>query len=162
MNKYIEKVENSILRTIQEEIFIEKNEFNYIHGWLIEENYSDKILNGKKNEKNYPFILIRPERFEQQGKNGITERTQRFLIRVGIKERESGGYQKIIEIRDRIISYFTEYSYSTGNNSYNLSLEMSSCINEEMTVGDYWGIDIFINAIIPNINEHRSLKKLGL
>ena len=161
MCKYIEKVEKNILKTIEEKIFFEEK-FNYIHGWLVEESYSEKIANGKKNEMNYPFVLIRPEKFEQKNRNGITERTQTFLIRIGIKEREAAGYQKIIEIRDKIIGYFTENNYAVGENSYNLSLEMNSCFNEEMTVGDYWGIDILINAIIPIVNEHSFLKDLGL
>lgn len=161
MHKYIEKIENNILKTIEEKILFEEK-FNYIHGWLVEESYSEKIANGKKNEMNYPFVLIRPEKFEQKNRNGITERTQTFLIRIGIKEREATGYQKIIEIRDKIISYFTENNYAVGENSYNLSLEMNSYINEEMTVGDYWGVDIIINAVIPVINEHVFTKSIGL
>ena len=160
MHKYIEKVENNILKTIEDKILFEE-EFNYIRGWLIEENYSDK-LNGRKSETSYPFILIRPEKFEQKNRNGITERTQTFLIRIGIKEREATGYQKIIEIRDKIISYFTENNYAVGENSYNLSLEMNSYINEEMTVGDYWGVDIIINAVIPVVNEHVFTKSIEL
>ena len=160
MHKYIEKVENNILKTIEDKILFEE-EFNYIRGWLIEENYSDK-LNGRKSETSYPFILIRPEKFEQKNRNGITERTQTFLIRIGIKEREATGYQKIIEIRDKIIGYFTENHYAVGENSYNLSLEMNSYINEEMTVGDYWGVDIIINAVIPVVNEHVFTKSIEL
>lgn len=161
MHKYIEKVEKNILKTIEEKILFEEK-FNYIHGWLVEESYSEKIANGKKNEMNYPFVLIRPEKFEQKNRNGITERTQTFLIRIGIKEREAAGYQKIIEIRDKIISYFTENNYAVGENSYNLSLEMNSYINEEMTVGDYWGVDIIINAVIPVVNEHVFTKSIEL
>lgn len=161
MYKCIEKVERNILKTIEEQILFEEEGFNYIHGWLIEESYSDK-LNGKKNETSYPFILIRPEKFEQKNRDGITERTQTFLIRIGIKEREATGYQKIIEIRDKIIGYFTENHYAVGENSYNLSLEMNSYINEEMTVGDYWGVDIIVNAIIPAVNEHIFVKKIEL
>lgn len=161
MHRYIEKVENNILKTIEDKILFEE-EFNYIHGWLVEESYSEKIINGKKNEMNYPFILIRPEKFEQKNRNGITERTQTFLIRIGIKEREATGYQKIIKIRDKIISYFTENNYAVGENSYNLSLEMNSYFNEEMTVGDYWGVDIIINAVIPVINEHIFTKSIEL
>ena len=161
MYDYIEKVEKNILKTIEEKILFEEEGFNYIRGWLIEESYSEK-LNGKKNETNYPFVLIRPEKFEQRNRNGITERTQGFLIRIGIKEREATGYQKIIKIRDKIIGYFTENNYATGKNSYNLSLEINSDFNEEMTVGDYWGVDIMVNAIIPVVNEHTFTKNIEL
>ena len=110
MQKYIERVEKNILNAIKTNILPEEN-FNYIHGWIIEDNYSEKVLTReerKKPEQYVPYVLIRPEIFEQKHKNSITEREQEFFINIVIKERNISGYYKLLEIRDKIINYFTE------------------------------------------------------
>ncbi len=164
MQKYIERVEKNILNAIKTNILPEEN-FNYIHGWIIEDNYSEKVLTReerKKPEQYVPYVLIRPEIFEQKHKNSITEREQEFFINIVIKERNISGYYKLLEIRDKIINYFTEYPYSTGENSYNLKLDMKSYLDEDRTAGDYWGIYIILKAIIPTVIEHKFMKNLGL
>ena len=111
MEKYIEKVEKNILDTIKTRILSEKD-FTYIRGWIVEKDYSEKILSNeerKKPEQYVPYVLIRPEIFEQKHKNSITEREQEFFINIVIKERNISGYYKLLEIRDKIINYFTEY-----------------------------------------------------
>ena len=164
MEKYIEKVEKNILDTIKTRILSEKD-FTYIRGWIVEKDYSEKILSNeerKKPEQYVPYVLIRPETFEQKHKNSITEREQEFFINIVIKERDISGYYKLLEIKDKIIDYFTEYHYSTGENSYNLKLDMKSYLDEDRTVGDYWGIYIILKAIIPTVIEHKFMKNLGL
>lgn len=164
MQKYIERVEKNILKTIKMNILPEET-FNYIHGWIIEDNYSEKLLTReerKKPEQYAPYILIRPEIFEQKHKEAITERVQVFLINIVIKEREISGYYKLLDIRDKIINYFSEYHYSTGENSYNLKLDIKSEIDEDRTVGDYWGMNIILKAVIPTVLEHNFVKNIGL
>ena len=164
METYIEKVEKNILNTIKTKILSEED-FTYIHGWIVEKDYSEKILSKeerKKPEQYVPYVLIRPETFEQKHKNSITEREQEFFINIVIKERDISGYYKLLEIKDKIIDYFTEYHYSTGENSYNLKLDMKSYLDEDRTVGDYWGIYIILKAVIPTVIEHKFMKNLGL
>lgn len=164
MKTYIEKVEKNILNTIKTKILSEED-FTYIHGWIVEKDYSEKILSKeerKKPEQYVPYVLIRPETFEQKHKNSITEREQEFFINIVIKERDISGYYKLLEIKDKIIDYFTEYHYSMGENSYNLKLDMKSYLDEDRTVGDYWGIYIILKAVIPTVIEHKFMKNLGL
>ena len=164
MQKYIERVEKNILNTIKIKILPDET-FNYIHGWIIEDNYSEKVLTReerKKPEQYAPYILIRPETFEQKHKEAITERVQAFLINIVIKERDISGYYKLLDIRDKIINYFSEYQYSTGKDSYHLKLDIKSELDEDRTVGDYWGMNIIIKAIIPTVLEHNFVKNIGL
>ena len=164
MQKYIERVEKNILNTIKTKILPEES-FNYIHGWIIEDNYSEKVLTReerKKPEQYAPYILIRPEVFEQKHKEAIAERVQAFLINIVIKERDISGYYKILDIRDKIINYFSEYHYGTGKDSYHLKLDIKSELDEDRTVGDYWGMNIMIKAIIPTVLEHSFMKNIGL
>lgn len=164
METYIEKVEKNILNTIKTKILSEEK-FNYIHGWIVEKDYSEKILSKeerKKPEQYVPYVLIRPETFDQKHKDSISERTQEFLINIAIKDKDVQGYYKLLEIRDRIIDYFTEFYYATGENSYHLKLDIKSYLDEDRTVGDYWGIYIVVKAIIPTAIEHSFIKNLGL
>ena len=161
MQEYIKKVGKNLLNAIQTEILSDEN-FTYIDSWLLEQDYFTRI-NLKENKEQYiPYVLVRPGTFKQEHKDSITERTQEYLIAVVIKDKEVTGYEKIISIRNKIIDYFTENNYSTGDNSYKLKLDISSDIDDNTTVGDYWGIYIRVIASVPVINNHSLLKKRNI
>lgn len=161
MQEYIKKVGKNLLNTIQTEILSDEN-FTYIDSWLLEQDYSTRI-NLKENKEQYiPYVLVRPGTFKQEHKDSITERTQEYLIAVVIKDKEITGYEKIISIRNRIIDYFTENNYSTGDKSYKLKLDMSSDIDDNTTVGDYWGIHIKLSVSIPSLNNRSFLRKRNI
>lgn len=161
MQEYIKKIGKSLLDTIQTDI-LKDEKFTYIDSWLLEQDYSARISMKESKEQYIPYVLVRPGIFKQEHRDSITERVQEYLIAVVIKDKEVTGYQKILSIRDRIIDYFTENNYSTGARSYKLKLDITSDIDENTTVGDYWGIQIKVLASVPTVNNHSFLRKRNL
>lgn len=133
--------------------------FNFFQIYLKPASLKEKIKQEKKGNDLYcPFILIRPLDSTQKTINGDFEKKTKFLIRIGLENAEyNDGFFEITEIAEYIISFFSDNpSAVMKERGYTYSLDVSeikSGLNEELTGGDYWFYDIFIDVNIPTFRH---------
>lgn len=119
-----------------------------------EHSYEERIKNKDKDGEQFPFLLIRPLNGEQKYENGRHKKTQKYLLRLAIKDGNlETGYSNISFLADKIISFFTHNPLATQKeNGYNYHVNLGSIKNElnlDLTGGDYWVWDILIDLDIP-------------
>lgn len=132
---------------IPEEMAIEKV-------FVKEHSYEERIKNKDKDGEQIPFILLRPLNGEQKYENGRHKKTQKYLIRIAVKEENlEAGYSNSSHLADRIISFFTHNPLAKQKeNGYNYHINLGSIKNElnlDLTGGDYWVWDILIDLDVP-------------
>lgn len=141
----VERTEKAIIEAIKTKIFPDDTELTYINGFL-KPKKRDSSRERKSEEEEMdeyvPYILVRPDKIKVR-----EDKTINFLIRIVIKNTESTGYYKLFEIVNKIINYFNKNYYAKD---YRIEFDdITGSWNEDSTVGDYWGYDIKLPAILP-------------
>lgn len=141
----VERAEKAIMEAIKTKIFPENAEFTYINGFLKpkkRDHSRERKSEEEELDEHIPYILVRPDKIKIR-----EDKTTNFLIRVVIKDSESTGYYKLFEIVNKIMNYFNK-NYFTKD--YRIQFDdITGSWNEDSTVGDYWGYDIKLPAVLP-------------
>lgn len=128
-------------------------DFNFYSMYLENEDYKKKMEKDYKKKK-FKFIIITADKFSQSTKNGNTQKTQTYKIRVCNENKDQdAGFEETMNIASNIIDSFTKNPLATQKKdgySYHINLDnITGQLNEELTVGDYWVYEIFVTLDLP-------------
>lgn len=141
----VERTEKAIIEAIKTKIFPDDTELTYINGFLKpkkREHGRERKNEEEEMDDHIPYILVRPDKIKIR-----EDKITNFLVRVVIKDNESTGYYKLFEMANKIINYFNKNYYTKD---YRIEFDdITGSWNEDSTVGDYWGYDIKLPAILP-------------